>query len=225
MSDDPTKAPGDIGETISNGMAGVKVVDLSGFKSTGGNFNDRPGSTSKKKGKPGPKPKNYRGDRPGDSGQNQGAAGPSLDDDEMAANRAELEALLRELLVSTTDDWADYRFTLFRKIADDELARMLADKKRLTDTEKKLFPKMVVRLCEKYVGGGFEYSDEIMTTAMVINYFLRNREGDKLEKEARGPKTDKRSGVQSTPVSDPGDIGHGKNGTGRQISLAPSGPV
>jgi hypothetical protein len=142
--------------------------------------------------------------------------------DEMEERRRELENLLKEILVGTTNDAADHRFAILKKSGDIDLAKTLSDKKRLSKNESDVFSKMAVRLAEKYIGNGWEYSEEIMCSAMVLHYFLRNREGDRMVKEIKA-EHEKRVEVQSPAPSNPGHDRNGKNGAVFTVrSTAPS---
>jgi hypothetical protein len=156
---------------------------------------------------------------------------PPLGEDEVEGLRRDLEDLLKELILLTTEDWADERLKQLQNAGETPAtAKFFSDKLRLTATEKKMFGKMVSRIYAKYLGVDFAYSDEIFTAALAIGYYLRNREGNAMIKKIADrsiiPKgTVERAGLQAKPNPD-----HRLNGSGEEhargaVHQAPPGKI
>src|SRR5580698_3211048 len=72
---------------------------------------------------------------------------PPLGEDEVEGLRRDLEDLLKELILLTTEDWADERLKQLQNAGETPAtAKFFSDKLRLTATEKKMFGKMVSRI-------------------------------------------------------------------------------
>lgn len=132
------------------------------------------------------------------------------DDPEIEAARLEFEEVLIELLVSTTDNIADARYTVLVKKFPEAEARGLADKARLTDKERKYFGGVAVRLWRKYLGDKYLFTDEAIAGVYALQYGLRNWEpmaqAKKIEDGLNGKN--KQSGLQSAANPNPRSIGH-----------------
>lgn len=241
--DDISPTTGIVTPTKKPGMVGKIINSLGGQTSGTAPIRNGPGrpASSRDQGPMRPKAEEIYARLPGkDNTKKSGPPPlPSQDDLDREAERKDFEVLITELLVATTDDLADSRFQKLKPLVQPEkLARELADKARLTNTEKKHFSKIVVRLWEKYVDAGFSYSEEMMATVLVISYFLRNREASKIIHEHRvksepspippPPITggfaigSNRSGLQGPAGVGPGHNGNGEEHTG--ISIHSSAP-
>lgn len=143
------------------------------------------------------------------------------DDPELEAARAEFEGALVEIMVAATDGLADARYETLKKKYPDDAARGLADKARLTESEKKYFGALAIRLWRKYLGDKYLFTDESIAALYLARYFLRNLEGitqarkiDKESAEEANATAAKRSQLQSPSSPSPRDNGNGKDNAG-----------
>jgi hypothetical protein len=137
---------------------------------------------------------------------------------ELEVERRDFEALIKELLVATTDEWAEHRFQILKGLSDAQLARALADKAKLSEIEKKYFSKIIVRLYDKYVGLGF-YTDEMMGAVLVCQYILRNLEPMRVCLEIKNGNA-KQPPIQRTTNPDPGHDRPGQNNGGLKVDTS-----
>lgn len=214
--------------TENSGITGRFVGGLDSFKSSPGpTAPTSPGTAGKTKAPIG---------RPRKDGTPSGTSStkstppplPKKEEVERQIDRRDFEILLVELLSSVTEDLAAYRFKILTRVHTENIAKEQADKALLTPMEKKYFSKMVVRLYEKYVSENFEYSDEMMTAALVARYFLRNREPARLTAEILGTSNAKSNdpsglGLRRPTVVNFGDNGNGKDNISRPGSASSSG--
>jgi hypothetical protein len=201
-----------IASTASDAGKVVRQIDhLDSFKSFGGTGGIVSGRGTASSGKTG-KPKKKIG-RPTKNlaGFSAEKIDEVADDPELEAARVEFEEVLVELLVATTDNLADSRFLLLKQRFPEAEARGLADKFRLTDSEKKYFGGVAIRLWRKYLGDKYLFTDESIAAVYALKYCMRNFEGFSQSnkvlqemKNAKQPPYQKQPGLQSAPRPGPG---------------------
>jgi hypothetical protein len=104
--------------------------------------------------------------------------------------RDEFQASLVAILEATGNEIADYRYKVLVVRYGREIAKEASDTARLSEPEKKMIGGMAVRLWKKYVGLGFEYTDEMMLSLILLKIGLRNIEPHRLMVEATSTRTE-----------------------------------
>jgi hypothetical protein len=230
MPDEKINAGPGEGESTAAALPGKPLRSVGGLDSFAVPAGSGASPSAGGKGKGG-KPAKKKTGRPTKNlaGFSEAALDEISDDPEVEAARLEFEEVLVELLVATTDNFADTRFVLLAKKFPEAEARGLSDKFRLTEKERKYFGGVAVRLWRKYLGDKYLFTDESIAGIYALKYFMRNFEGfnqaRKIESELNAKSDDKQPGLQGATRpgtgSQPNGQEHANGATDRDSSRVP----